>query len=151
VYQSSCCCIMVQFVLTCRVQVRGIVHPWFICWFRCYIYIICLSTSFASPLVLLLQCFPYLSAPLLIFSFESRPLPFQAWCRKRRLNLAFVFLWLPCIADVEIIFSSCGFYYLIYNFPYRRFVRINPLPSESRDCPAATDISSVTGCWQLSR
>jgi len=30
---------------------RGIMHPWFICWFRCYIYIyiVSLFTSFASP------------------------------------------------------------------------------------------------------
>ena len=41
------------------------------------VYIICLFTSYASPLILLLHVFLYFSTPLLIFSFENRPTPFS--------------------------------------------------------------------------
>ena len=41
--------------------------------------------------------FAYLSRPLLVFSFQNRPASFPGQCRKRRLNLALVFLCLFCI------------------------------------------------------
>jgi len=56
---------------------RGVMRPWFDFWFRryIYIYIVCLFISYASPLIFSSH-FPYLSPPLLIFSFENRPAPF---------------------------------------------------------------------------
>jgi len=50
---------------------RGVMHPWFICWFRHCIYIVCLFTLYVSPLILFFFTFS-----LLIFSFENRPTPF---------------------------------------------------------------------------
>jgi len=55
------------------------------------VYIVCLFISYASPLILFSSLFPDSFPPLLIFSFENRPAPFRAGCRKRRLNLALVF------------------------------------------------------------
>ena len=43
-------------------------------WFRCYIYIVCLLISYASPLILFSSLCPYFSH-LLTFSFENRPTP----------------------------------------------------------------------------
>jgi len=57
------------------------------------IYIVCLFLSYASPLVLFSSLFPYLS----LFLLRIDPLHFQARCRKRRLNLALVFLCLFCV------------------------------------------------------
>ena len=40
------------------------------------IYIDCVFISYASPLILFSLLFPYLSPPLVVFSFENRPVPF---------------------------------------------------------------------------
>jgi len=71
---------------------------------------VCLFISYAFPLVLFSSLFPYLSPPLLIFSFENRPLCFQAGCRKRQLNLALVFC--ICFVCCSAFFSDwwmCAF------------------------------------------
>jgi len=62
------------------------------------LYAVCLFILYDSPLILFYSLFPYLS-PLLLTSFPLRidPLCFQAGCRKRRLSLALVFVWLFCV------------------------------------------------------
>ena len=65
-------------------------------------YIVCLFTSYAS-LFILFSLFPYLSPPLLTFPLRIDPLRFQARCRKRRLNLALVFLFILCCSRFLLI------------------------------------------------
>jgi len=55
------------------------------------VFIVCFPTYRFSSL------FPYLSPPLLIFPLRIDPLHVQTGCRKRRLNLALVFLCLFCV------------------------------------------------------
>jgi len=57
----------------------------------CVIYVICFPTC---PFFFF---FSYLSPPLLIPSFENRPVLFPGQRRKRRLNLSLVFLCLFCV------------------------------------------------------
>ena len=81
-----------------------IIHPWFICWFWCYIYIVCLFTwlppltSFFLYLFFLTYLLPYLPFPLRI-----GPLHFQARGCKRRLNLG-----LGCLSLSSIIVFLCS-------------------------------------------
>ena len=74
-------------------------------WFQCYIY--CLL---ASPLTLYLHLFLTYHLPYLSFPLRTDPLRFQAGCRKRRLNLALVFLRLFCV------------YYISFDWWMRAFV-----------------------------
>jgi len=79
-----------------------------------YIYIVSLFTSYASHLSIL---FTFSLLIFLSFPLRIDPLHFQAGGHKRQLNLAFFscfsLLWLPCIADVDITFSSCGYFFLL--------------------------------------
>jgi len=68
------------------------------------IYVVGLYIWFASPLIIFSSLFPYLSPPLLIFSFERiDPLRLQAECRKRQLNLAVVFVFILCCITFLLI------------------------------------------------
>jgi len=67
-------------VCTPPCRLRGIMHPWFDFWFRCCIHcslvcVVCFPTYpfFSSLFITFLL--PYLSPPLLIFSFENRSAP----------------------------------------------------------------------------
>jgi len=51
---------------------RGIMCPWFNFWFWHYILL-------AFPLIFFSSLFPYLSPPLLFFSFKNRLAPFPGW------------------------------------------------------------------------
>jgi len=51
--------------------------------------------------------FPYLSPPLLIFSLRIDPLHFLAGCRKRRLNLAVVFVFILCCGTFLWVVNAC--------------------------------------------
>ena len=59
------------------------------------------------PHILFSSLFPYLSPPLLIFSFENRPAPFQGGCHKRRLNLALVFLCFFLCCGISLLIGEC--------------------------------------------
>jgi len=50
----------------------------------------------ACLLNFLTYLFTYLFTFLLIYFFENRPIPLQVGCRKRRLNLALVFMLILC-------------------------------------------------------
>ena len=69
------------------------------------VYIVCLFISYASPLILFyLYFFLTYILPYLSFSLRIDPLCFQAECRKRRLNLAVVFVM--CLFCVVVHFFS---------------------------------------------
>jgi len=76
---------------------------------------VCVFISYASVSSL----FPYLSPPLLIFSFEYRLARFQAGCHERRLNLAVFFVFVLCC--IAFLFTSrCQLYrctFIPYCFP----------------------------------
>jgi len=73
------------------IRLRGVMHPWFNFWFWCYIYIVCFP-NYPFFFTFFLLTFS------LTYSFPLRidPLRFRVGCRKRRLNLALVFLCLFC-------------------------------------------------------
>ena len=79
------------------------------------VYTVCLFISHASQLILFSSLFPYLSPPLLIFSYENRPAPFPQWsmsiqagCHKRRLNLAFsFFVYYFVLFSTFILVNAC--------------------------------------------
>ena len=79
---------------------QDVMCPWFCFWFRSYIYILfaCLCRMlFRLSFFLhsfLTHLLPYLSFPLRI-----DPLHFQAGYRKRRLNLALVFLYCTTLGE----------------------------------------------------
>ena len=84
-------------------------------------YIICLFTSFASPLIFFLHLFPYLSVPLLIFSFENRPTPFPG-CRWKEatkpglfvssFSLFYVIVFLFCLMHDYLCSVSLDLLYI---------------------------------------
>ena len=74
----------------CPVLALGVRRPWFDFWLQR------LFISYASPLILFSSLFPYLSPPFLSFPLRIDPLHFQAWCYKRWLNLALVFVFILC-------------------------------------------------------
>jgi len=61
------------------------------------IYIFCLFISYAYPLILFFHFFLTYLLPYLYFPLRTDLLRFQAGCRKRTLNLAFVFLCVFCL------------------------------------------------------
>jgi len=70
----------------------------------------CSSILYASPLILFSSLFLTYLLPYLSFPLRTDPLRFQAGCRKRRLNLALVFLRLFCV------------YYISFDWWMRAFV-----------------------------
>jgi len=70
---------------------RGVMRPWFDFWFRRYIYILFVCLYRMLPRLFFLHIFLIYLLPYLSFPLRIDPLPFQAGCRKRRLNLALVF------------------------------------------------------------
>ena len=80
-------------------RLRGVMRPWFDFWFRRDIYCL-LVYMVCSPTYPFFFTFPCLSPPLLVFSFEN-PLCFHAGCRKRRLNLALVFVFILCCSTFD--------------------------------------------------
>jgi len=105
---------------------RGVMRPWFDCeTFRIppvivisktmprapliqffdfgAIYTVCLFISYASSLILFIHFFLTHFLPYLSFPLRIHPLRFQTGCRKRRLNLALVFLCLFCVLVVHFL------------------------------------------------
>ena len=84
-------------IAPCRLQ--GTINAPLIRFLISALYIYCLLVYIVCfPLIFFSSLFPYLSLPLpvLIFSLTTDLLRFQAGCRKRRRNLALVFLCLFC-------------------------------------------------------
>ena len=78
---------------------------------RCFdfgaIYIVCLFTSYDSPLIFFSSLLPCLSPLLLrpIFSFENRPAPFPGrMCRKRPLGPIVFFVLILCCQSSLLLY-----------------------------------------------
>ena len=84
--------------------------------------------SFASPLTGILFSSLFLTYLLSYLSFPLRidALRFQARGRKRLFSF-FSLLWPPWVADADIIFLSCGFFYLFF-LAYSQPSQIECLP-----------------------
>jgi len=80
---------------------RGVMHPWFDFSFQRYI--VCLFISYTSPLIFFLHFFLSYLLPYLSFPLKIDPLYFQATCRKRRLNLGLVFVFILCCSTFLLI------------------------------------------------
>ena len=104
-----------QFIDAISLPVRAVGHntPLIDFWFQCYIY--CLL---ASPLTLYLHLFLTYHLPYLSFPLRTDLLHFQAGCRKRRLNLALVFLSLFCFV-VHFIWLVNACFCCVLFFPYQ--------------------------------
>ena len=93
----------------------------------------------------LVYSLPYSSFPLRIDL-----LYFQAGCRKRRLNLALVFLWWPFGIGQAIIFLPCGLYLSFYLFfiTYSQWSEIGCLPYFHTSCGLSVNLECKSEmCW----
>ena len=68
--------------------------------------IACLFILYASPLILFLHFSLTYLLPYLSYSLRIDPLLFQAGCRKRRLNLALVFMFVLC-CNTFLLIGEC--------------------------------------------
>jgi len=78
-----CVCVVCYISTACPIRLWCCNALWFICWFSCYI----------NCLFAYLTC--YLFTSLLIYLFQNI-FCFQARCRRRQPNLAFVFVFIIC-------------------------------------------------------